>query len=341
MELLELAINNPVQFAEQYPQVLALLLIFLAAVLIVLSVAVLIGNPSSARERLESASHEPSFVMNGESSASLHFGSEVKGWQRFFAPLYKPFLPRNEETLTELRKQMTQAGRYHPQATIRYYASRIVLAVIFCIAAILFGPALAPGLPPNGYAIGAAMALVAGYLLPAVLLDRRIAQRKRAIREGFPDALDMLLVCMEAGLGLDAAIARVGNEIKTAHSVIAEHFNLVGNELRAGRSRQEALRNLAERTGVEEVRTLVSLLVQSDELGTSIAQALRVHAAEMRAARILRAEELAHKVPVKLAFPLMFGFIPVVVLVTVTPAVLKMMDFIFPILKSSPMSEIQ
>lgn len=341
MELLELAVSNPAQFLDQYPQVLALTLIFLATVLLVLGVASMIGTPSAARERLESGTREPSFTSTSQHSASLQFGNDVKGWQRFFAPLYKPFLPSNEETLSELRKQMIQAGRYHPQAAIRYYASRIVLAAVLAIAAIVFGPALFPGLPPTGYAIGAAMALVGGYLLPAVLLDHRIAKRKRAIREGFPDALDMLLVCMEAGLGLDAAIARVGSEIKTAHGVIAEHFNLVGNELRAGRSRHEALRNLAERTGVEEVRTLVTLLVQSDELGTSIAQALRVHASEMRAARILRAEELAHKVPVKLAFPLMFGFIPVVVLVTVTPAVLKMMDFIFPILKSSPLSEVQ
>jgi tight adherence protein C len=341
MELLELAISDPAGFIDQYPQVLALVLIFVAAVLIVLSAAYLIGTPSAARERLKAGSPEPSFVAGTEGAASLQFGNEVKGWQRFFAPLYKPFLPRDEEKLGELRKQMIQAGRYHPQAAIRYYASRIVLAGIFCVAAILVGPAILPGLPPNGYAIGAAMALVAGYLLPAVLLDHRIARRKRSIREGFPDALDMLLVCMEAGLGLDAAIARVGSEIQTAHPVISEHFKLVGNELRAGRSRHEALRNLAERTGVEEVRTLVTLLVQSDELGTSVAQALRVHASEMRAARILRAEELAHKVPVKLAFPLMFGFIPVVVLVTVMPAVLKMMDFIFPILKSSPLSEVQ
>lgn len=341
MEFLQAAISDPVGLFEQYPLTFALLLLFVATVLIVMSIVAFLTPQSSARERLESQA-TPAFSSTGVgSSAGLRFGKETSAWQRIFGPFYRPFLPKDEEKLSELRKQMIQAGYYNPHAALRYYASRIVLAGGLTIAIVVFGPVMLPGFPPNYYAIAAAMALVLGYLLPAVLLDKRIAARKRAIREGFPDALDMLLVCMEAGLGLDAAIARVGSEIKTAHPVISEHYTLVGNELRAGRSRQEALRNLADRTGVEEVRTLVSLLIQSDELGTSIAQALRVHAAEMRAARILRAEELAHKVPVKLAFPLMFGFIPVVVLVTVAPAALKMITFIFPILRSSPMSEVQ
>lgn len=341
MELLQRAVTDPEQFLQQHPLAVSLLLVFIAAVLVVLSIASFLANRSTARERLEAGPAAAAFSGSEASADTLQFRAETSRWQRIFEPLYRPFLPRDDEKLSELRKQMIQAGYYNPSAAIRYLASRIVLAAICGIGVIFLGPVLAPSLAPQLYAVGAAMGVVFGYLAPAVLLDLRIAKRKQAIRDGFPDALDMLLVCMEAGLGLDAAIARVGQEIKTAHPVIAEHFSLVGNELRAGRSRQDALRNLAERTGVEEVRVLVSLLIQSDELGTSIAQALRVHAAEMRAARILRAEELAHKVPVKLAFPLMFGFIPVVVLVTVTPAALKMITFIFPILQSSPLSEVQ
>ena len=169
-------------------------------------------------------------------------------------------------------------------------------------------------------------------MLPTYILEKKIKRRKRLIGEGFPDALDMLLVCVESGLGLDAAMARVGDEIEKAHPILFQHFRLVGNELRAGRGRQDAMRSLADRTGVEDVRTLVTLLVQSDELGASIAQALRVHAFEMRSTRILRAEEIAHKIPVKMAFPLMFGLIPVVMIVTVTPAVLKIVEFAVPAL---------
>jgi tight adherence protein C len=141
-----------------------------------------------------------------------------------------------------------------------------------------------------------------------------------------------LLICVEAGLGLDAAISKVASELSLAHPILAEHYRFVGAELRAGQSRHDALRGFSDRTGVEEVRTLVSLLIQSDELGTSIAQALRVHAFEMRAKRLLRAEEKAHKIPVKLAFPLMFGLIPVVFMVTLTPAIIKFVTFIAPVL---------
>lgn len=341
METIRLAFSDPALLLEQYPLLLPLGLFFLSGLFAVLGAVLLIGERSAARERLHASAPAMATAGGRGSPESLRFEGESRGWFSFLQPLYEPFLPKDEETLTEMRKQMIQAGYHHPHAATRYYALRTVLAAALGAGILFLGPILVPSVPVNFYFIGAVMGVVVGYLLPAVLLDRRIATRKRLIREGFPDALDMLLVCMEAGLGLDAALARVGSEIRTAHPVISEHFRLVGNELRAGRSRQEALRNLAERTGVEEVRSLVSLLIQSDELGTSIAQALRVHAFEMRAARILRAEELAHKVPVKLAFPLMLGFIPVVVLATVTPAALRMVTFIFPILKSSPMSDLQ
>ncbi len=140
------------------------------------------------------------------------------------------------------------------------------------------------------------------------------------------------LVCVEAGLGLDSAIARVAEEIERAHPLLSFHLRLVGTELRAGRTRAEALRSLAQRTGVDDIRAFSALLIQSDELGTSIGQSLRVHAFEMRAARLLRAEEKAHQVSAKLAFPLMLGLIPVVMLITIGPAIVHMARSLIPTL---------
>ncbi|MGH6934444.1 MAG: type II secretion system F family protein [Dongiaceae bacterium] len=207
-----------------------------------------------------------------------------------------------------------------------------MLAILVFAGTMLFLPIIFRTLPPATVFALAAFGTAIGYVAPAWRVDYRRAKRQRLIREGFPDSLDLLLICVEAGLGLDAAISKVSSELSLAHPILAEHYRFVGAELRAGRSRHEALRGFSDRTGVDEVRSLVTLLIQSDELGTSIAQALRVHAFEMRAQRLLRAEEKAHKIPVKLAFPLMFGLIPVVFMVTLTPAIIKFVTFIGPIL---------
>ena len=134
--------------------------------------------------------------------------------------------------------------------------------------------------------------------------------RKDALQRAIPDALDLMVVCVEAGLGLDQAIARVGEEVERAHPALSDELNLLAMELRTGVSRQEALRNFAHRTDMEEARNLVALLVQTDRFGTSIGQALRVHADSMRTTRRLKAEELAAKLPVKLLFPLIFFIFP-------------------------------
>jgi len=208
-----------------------------------------------------------------------------------------------------------------------------VFAAGFGVAILILMPVFVRDILPTRVLPAAGIAALIGYSLPAWILDLRTMKRKRLIREGFPDALDLLLICVEAGLGLDAAVGRVGTEIEKAHPILSEQFRLVGAELRAGRSREQALRGMGERTGVEDVRSLVTLLIQSDELGTSIGQALRVHASEMRSKRLLTAEEKAHKIPVKLAFPLVLGLIPVVLIVTLTPAVIKFVTFILPILQ--------
>ena len=153
--------------------------------------------------------------------------------------------------------------------------------------------------------------------------EGRSPQRKDALQRAIPDALDLMVVCVEAGLGLDQAIARVGEEVKRTHPALSDELNLLAMELRTGVSRQEALRNFAHRTDLEEARNLVALLVQTDRFGTSIGQALRVHADAMRTTRRLKAEELAAKLPVKLLFPLIFFIFPSMFIVLLGPAVSK------------------
>jgi tight adherence protein C len=166
-------------------------------------------------------------------------------------------------------------------------------------------------------------AALVGFYAPDVVLARRIRLRQIGFEEGFPDALDMLVVCVEAGLGLDAAIQRVGREMAASHPELATEFGLASLELRAGKSREAALRALAERTGVEQVRALVTVLIQAEHFGTSVATALREHANEMRIFRIQKAQERAAKLPIKLIFPVLFFIFPAIFLVILGPALIQ------------------
>jgi tight adherence protein C len=266
---------------------------------------------------------------------SLVYGETDWSWLRSLEPIYRPFTPSGSEVATDVRRRLTEAGMRNPHAVEVFFALRILLSLALGIGAIVLLSLLFTKLkvlPLMALAFGAASI---GYLLPGYVVTRRANTRKRLITEGFPDALDMLLVCVEAGLSLEAAIQRVGQEIRAAHPVISDEFQLVGNEMLAGKGRHDALRSLGARTGVADVNGLASLLIQSDQFGTSVARALRVHAAEMRTTRILRAEERAHKIPVKLAFPLMFGLIPVVLIVTLAPGIIRVVEVLLPMMKSA------
>ena len=169
-----------------------------------------------------------------------------------------------------------------------------------------------------------------GIFLPRIWVSHRIDQRKLQYTEAFPDALDMLVVCVEAGLGLDAAITRVGEKISRAHPLLAEQFAMVALELRAGKSRADALRNMAQRVDIDELNSFVTLLIQSDQLGTSVAQTLRVYAEEMRVKRMLKAEEMAHKLPVKLVVPLVTCVLPAMITVVLLPAMIRIIRDVLP-----------
>jgi tight adherence protein C len=177
----------------------------------------------------------------------------------------------------------------------------------------------------TGWFFGIAGAIV-GYLLPDYFVARRIRLRKKQIQNGLPDALDLLIVSLEAGLGMDQAILKVAEELAIAYPALSEEFQFVNTETRAGKARVEALKNFAKRTGVDDVRALVAMLVQTERFGTSVAQALRTHAEESRTKRRQRAEEAAAKLSVKLIFPLVFFLLPAFFVVAVGPGIIKFID---------------
>jgi tight adherence protein C len=183
-------------------------------------------------------------------------------------------------------------------------------------------------LPTLGYSAGVALVVsfyfgAMGYVLPGMLVTRRVKKRQKEMQRALPDALDMLVVSVEAGLGLNAALVRVSEEIDRLSPVLSEQLGLVNLEIRAGTSREDALRNLAERTGLQDISSLVGMLIQTDRFGTSVAQALRVHADTMRTKRRQRAEEAAAKTTIKLVFPLVFCIFPAMFVVILGPAMIQ------------------
>lgn len=240
--------------------------------------------------------------------------------------------PSNIEETHATRRQLITAGYRSGKALVFFAGIKLFLAVSMT-ALIALIPAKLLGFPTFSKLIFYyVLAAACGYYAPVIWLRKAIADRKDALQRAIPDALDLMVVCVEAGLGLDQAIARVGEEVKRTHPALSDELNLLAMELRTGVSRQEALRNFAHRTDMEETRNLVALLIQTDRFGTSIGQALRVHADSMRSTRRLKAEELAAKLPVKLLFPLIFFIFPSIFIVLLGPACIQMVRVLFPTL---------
>lgn len=255
-------------------------------------------------------------VQAGSSMKNVLFGISARTGRRFQR--------KDDETgMSHFRKLLLTAGIRHQGAPAVFWGAKIICAAIFPVLA-FFGYLVAErSLVDLEILLALGVAGVLGFYFPSQCLDRWIARRKRQIVDGFPDALDLLVVCVEAGMGIDAAINRVAEEIQLSSRVISDEFRLLNLELRAGKSRADALRNLGARTDVEEVRSFATLLVQTDRFGTSVAQALRVHSDAMRIRRYQRAEELAAKLPVKLLFPLILCIFPAVLVVIVGPAAIQ------------------
>jgi len=227
-----------------------------------------------------------------------------------------PGVPKSPKELGRLRRRLARAGYTSMTAVVIFAAASMVTPIALALVPIwLLGSGQGLILALIGGAIG--------YLIPSLVLGRLTELRKREIREGLPDALDLFIVCVEAGCGLDQAIVKASDELGLTYPALTYELRLITTEIRAGKSRMEAFKNFAARTLVDDVQSLVALLVQTDRFGTSIAQALRIHAETSRIKRRQDAEERAGKIGVKLVFPLVLFLFPALYIVILGPAVIS------------------
>lgn len=233
-------------------------------------------------------------------------------------------LQKGGAKVNELKKSLIQAGIYHPQAPSIYFGLKLGLTVALPVLGMPF--IFGRGLPLIALLLIFFGLLALGYFLPSLILSHLVETRQKKIKESLPDALDLLVVCVEAGQGLNAAMKRVSDDLKLGNPILAKEMSTVNLEMSAGLEREQALRNLAERTGVDDVASLTSMLIQADRFGTSLAQSLKVQSETLRTTRRQKLEELAAKTPVKLVFPLLLFIFPALMVVIIGPAAIRIME---------------
>jgi len=252
------------------------------------------------------------FFQSTFQQTSSSFGGMVEQLERV--------LPKSQAEVSVIQQRLIRAGYRSDSAIKLFYGAKVLVPLTLCLLALVTGIAA-----DNSFFVYA-VALGLGFLVPDFWLGRQIKKRQAEIRLGLPDVLDLLVICIEAGLSMDQATARTVEELKLAHPAICDELGVVVLEQRAGRPRSDAWKQMADRTEVESVRNLVSVLVQSEQLGTSVAKTLRVHSDSLRTQRRQRVEELAAKTTIKLVFPLVLFIFPSLFLVTLGPAVIIMAE---------------
>ena len=291
-------------------EVLTLAAVFLAAALLTgtLVMAVMSRSAAVGRRRLEEMS-QPRMTVLTQTAALTP--TSVGGWDTIVNAL-----PTSRGTGKRLRRDMELAGWNSARTMALFSIAELILPVLFF---------LPPFLLLDGFNrwLGAGLGAVSGYMAPGFMLSRRLKVRRKQIENGLADALDLFVLCLEAGSSLDQAIMKASEELQVAYPALADQLRLLIAEMRAGKARLDAFRGLAERTHIDDVRALVSMLVQTDKFGTSISQALRSHSEVCRTKRRQRAEERAQKVSVKLVFPLVFCLFPALYVVLLGPAFIQ------------------
>jgi tight adherence protein C len=260
---------------------------------------------------------------------------EKQGWTetvvKVAGPLARLSAPEGEWEDSPLRVRFLNAGIRNPNARLIYFGAKTLLPLLLAGVAFAALRALnqSAGLTLLFYVL---LAALAGCYMPNIVLVLSTRSRQREIFENFPDAADLMLVCIEAGLGLDAALSKVADEIRRKSEALADELHLTNLEMRAGATRAKSLRNLALRTGVEEIGTFATMLIQADKFGTSIGDSLRVFSDDLRHKRQVRAEEAAAKVPTKMLFPLVVCIFPAIIMVIMGPAVIQVIRTVLPML---------
>lgn len=236
--------------------------------------------------------------------------------------------PKTEEEMSTARMKMTRAGYRGRNAVRTFHAVQFILGIIFLIFGVLYAiiSSASGDVSTTTLVLAVVVPGAVGYYLPKYWVDRRIQARQDEIQNGFPDALDLLLVCVEAGQSLDQGIIRVSKELAAGYPAMAEELEIVSAEVKAGKDKPSVLRQFAERAGVPDVSSFVTVMIQSQTFGTSIAEALRVYAAEMRDKRVMRAEEKANKLPTKMTLGTMMFTVPPLLIILVGPSVYDMLN---------------
>jgi tight adherence protein C len=301
---------------------LVFLLVFGTVYLVMLRFS---GDP--VQSRLQQVTDLPSSPRRRE-RISPSLLSRIAAWM---APIARLSGGETEEwEKSALRTRFMNAGMRHPSMGVLYFSAKTALAIMLPLALYMSLVLMNSRLTGNSLMFWLLLAAAAGYYLPNYLLQILVERRQREIFESFPDALDLLTVCVEAGLAMDAALQRVAQEIGIKSPILADELHLVTLELRAGLAKERALRNLALRTGVEDVDALVAMLIQAERFGTSIADSLRVQSDQLRTRRRQRAEEAAAKIALKLLFPLIFFIFPSLLVVLMGPAFISIYRVLLP-----------
>jgi tight adherence protein C len=304
-----------------------LLLLFIGVAALSFVLVNLAASRSQARARV--ASGLPTGTENIR-AGSLRSSANEGAWAKLVDRIEKSGLSLVDSKDSQLRKRLVSAGFTSPYAPRVYTLVRLLMVIGLPVVILTLRWASGSSSGLMGLYFQAMIAALAGLYLPALFVRAKADRRQRELINGFPDALDLMLVCVEAGQGLEAAFNRVGQEMVQSHPLIAEQLSTTVLELRAGRSREDALRRMADRAEVDEIRAFATLLIQSSKLGSSIAQTLRIYAAEMREKRRMRAEEKAHRLPVLLSIPLVACMLPVMIGVLMLPAVIRVLRTLLP-----------
>jgi tight adherence protein C len=305
-----------------------LLLVFGIAVLLTWAALSYLASYRAVRRRVATALQPAGATAGG----SLRSQEAESAWVRLVNFVEKRGLSLADTKGDQLRKKMIAAGFTHPVAPRLFTLLRLVLTLALPVTFLFVVYTMAE--PPSFFKIylfSAVLALM-GLYLPNLFITAKADRRREALLNALPDALDLMLVCVEAGLGIEAAFDRVGREMTRSHPLLAEMLGMVVLELRAGRSRDDALRRMADRAGLDEIRSFSTLLIQSGKLGSSIADTLRIYAAEMREKRRMRAEEKAHRIPVLISLPLVGCMLPVMIGVLMLPAAIRLISTMLPVM---------
>ncbi|MEM7543921.1 MAG: type II secretion system F family protein [Pseudomonadota bacterium] len=287
----------------------------LGALLVLIAAPIVLRRQPDPVERLEKLNRR----ATPETAQSLR----IKDDKTRFDALAPYLEPTDEGELSEVRARLLRAG-YRSRGAVRmFYLARSGLAVGLVVFGLLLMGLAQEEPDPARLVIFCGVAGILGYLAPAWWVSRRRQERQGEMRDGFPDALDLMLVCVEAGQSLDQSIIRVSNEVKEAHGALAEELQIVASEMRAGKDRAQVLREFADRSGVPDISAFVTVLVQSAAFGTSVSSALRVYASEMRDKRLMRAEEKANTLPTKLTLGTMLFTVPPLMLILIGPSLIE------------------